>query len=546
MIRKTLLSALVASAFVSCSDQTTVYSDPQDDIMLEENQAILEKSIVYDYSGVLDITDDSQITRKATGSAKLDIAGDYPLTLVAQVKPPSYDGAKNLTASHVYVDGDYAYVSYNTVEDGYAGGIDIIDVSDPNKPRLTSRLYYINADINSLKYENGYVYAVGGVDSEKSVTATANSFIARIPASNGRFDTNAGITYGFQLGYNATDVAITSKTILVTSGQDGYLTVYDKGTIVTQTEAPFADLRSVAFNNNTIAILDASKGVTLLDTNLQPLLEIPINSDFGVNTKRNLDFYADRIVVPEGSKGAGIYSATSGNLLEYVPIMANPNGVSTDDIVTNAVAINEKVMLMANGGGGLCLTEDQGDNTSLVGIIELEGSINYVESKDDYIFAASGKEGLQIIKLNRPSQSLVERCASLSDYKGSANLEVLNGENEAYHGSKRFNTITVDGSLLLCGSWTVSNAVDINTNGLFEMNGTLVVGRNSKRKNVTVGANATFRVEGNLTIYGDLLLEDGATLEFLGNGSVVNVFGSVKKSGTVEVKGTFLDFQNKF
>ncbi len=545
-MRRTLLSALIASAFVSCSDQTTVYSDPQNDIMLEENQATLEKSIVYDYSGVLDITEDSQITRKTGGSAKLDIAGDYPLTLVAQVNPPSYDGAKNLTASHVDVDGDYAYVSYNTVEDGYAGGIDIIDVSNPNKPRITSRLYYINADINSLKYENGYVYAVGGVDSEKSVTATANSFIARILVSNGRFDTNAGITYGFQLGFNATDVATTPSKVLVTSGVDGLLTVYDKGTIVAQSEAPYRDLRSVAYNNNTIAILDASKGVSLLDLNLKSILEIPINSDFGANSKRSLDFYGDKIIVPEGPKGAGIYSATTGSLLEYVPIMSNPNGVAAGDIVTNAVAINDKVMLMANGGGGLCLTEDKGDNTSLVGIIELEGSINYVESKDDYIFAASGKKGLQIIKLNRPNQSLVERCASLEEYKGSANLEVANGANEAYNGSKRFNTITVDGSLLLCGSWTVSNAVDINTNALFEMNGTFVVGRNSKRKNVTVGANATFRVEGNLTIYGDLVLEDGATLEFLGNGSVVNVFGSVKKSGTVEVKGTFLDFQNKF
>ena len=74
------------------------------------------------------------------------------------------------------MDGDYAYVSYNTVEDGYTGAMDIIYVGNPHSPRVTSRLYYSNADINALQYENGYVYFVGGVDSEASVRATTNLF----------------------------------------------------------------------------------------------------------------------------------------------------------------------------------------------------------------------------------------------------------------------------------------------------------------------------------------------------------------------------------
>lgn len=534
-------------AFVwSCSDETTVFSDPQDDVALEESQAVLESSIIFDNSGVLDIFEQDNITGKFSLTSKNTQAGDYPLTLVAQVKVPSFTGGgENLTASHVHVSGDYAYVSYNTVLDGYAGGVDIIDVSDPNNPRVTSRMYYINADVNAIKYDNGNIYAVGGVDAEKSVSATSNSFVAKIPVANGVMQTSS-IIYGFQEGFNANDVEVTSNTVMVTSGKDGYLSVYNKSDLMTQNQAAFADLRSVAINGSSIAVLDASKGVDILDLNLQTIREIPIDSDFGNSSKRTLDFSSDNIVVPEGSRGAGVYSATTGALLEYIPILVNPDGVAESDIVTNAVALNENVLLMANGGAGLCLSEDQGDNTDLVGIIELDGSINFVESTNDYIFAASGRQGLQIIKLNRPSETLLARCADLLAYEGSSDLNVAAGDIKEYRGSKRFNRITVSGSLLLCGSWTTNNSNVINADGLFEMNGTMSVGRNNKRKNITVAKNATFRVEGNLNIYGDLILEDGAILEFLGPSSVVNIFGKVKKSGTVTITGDFVDVQNKF
>jgi hypothetical protein len=78
------------------------------------------------------------------------------------------------------------------------------------------------------------------------------------------------------------------------------------------------------------------------------------------------------------------------------------------------------------------------------------------------------------------------------------------------------------------------------------MNGTMVIGRNNKRKNITVNSGATLRIEGNLIIYGDLVLNDGATVEFLGNTSSANIFGSVKRATNSTVTGTFNDVRNKF
>ena len=302
----------------------------------------------------------------------------------------------------------------------------------------------------------------------------------------------------------------------------------------------------MALQDDKIAVLDASSGVKILNSDFGVTKEINITSDFGNFSKRTIDYSNDMIVVSEGSKGAGVYDANSGNLMEYLPILINPEGVVEQDVVTNAVASNDGIILMANGGAGLCLSEEQGSNPDLVGIIELTGSINYVASKGDYIFAASGKKGVQVIKLNRPSTSLAEECAASPVYSGSANLNINSGQDLAYRGSKRFRSINTSGELLLCGSWTVRNEVNVNENALRERNGTFVGGRNKRRRNITVNSGATLRIEGNLIIYGDLVLNDGATIEFLGNTSSANIFGNVKKSGNTTVTGTFNDVRSKF
>ena len=538
---------LVVFAFTSCSDETTVFEDSTEgDIRMETDQTLLESSVLFDKAGVLDIYDQENLAGKSYLSAKNDVAGDYPLTLVAQIDVPSFNGGNNLTASHVDVSGNYAYVSYNTADVGYVGGIDVINVSDPNNPRVTARLYYVNADINSIKYDDGYIYIAGGVDAEKSVKATSNSFVAKLQSSNGRINLDAGVLYGFQEGYNATDIAVTSSEVLVTSGRDGFVSIYNKADLSAKNQVPFMDLRSVAVKDNRIAVLDASQGVSILDADLNLIRDIAIESDFGDNTKRTLDFSGENIVVAEGSKGAGMYNANTGSFIAYIPILLDPANVDGSDVVTNAVATNEEILLMANGGAGLCLSEEQQNSTDLVGIIQLEGSINYVASKDDYIFAASGKEGLQIIKLNRPDESLASRCADLSAYNGSSNLNVNDNQTLSYRGAKRFNNFNVSGSLLLCGSWTVRNDVNLNADAIFEMNGTFVVGRNNKRKTITINEGATLRVEGNLTIYGDLTLNEGATIEFIGENSVVNIFGDVNRNGNTTVEGNFSDIKNKF
>ncbi len=118
---------MATALVVSCSDETTVFTDPLDDdtnVRLETDEQILENSIVYDKAGVIDIFEEDEITGEFSKTGDEELAGDYPLTLVAQVDLPSFNGGENLTASHVHVVGNYA--SYDTVGENYVGGLDVI------------------------------------------------------------------------------------------------------------------------------------------------------------------------------------------------------------------------------------------------------------------------------------------------------------------------------------------------------------------------------------------------------------------------------------
>ena len=52
--------------------ETTVFDDPQDNIQLEKSDLILKNSVVYDYSGVLDIAEEASISDKSSSSGKVD------------------------------------------------------------------------------------------------------------------------------------------------------------------------------------------------------------------------------------------------------------------------------------------------------------------------------------------------------------------------------------------------------------------------------------------------------------------------------------------
>ena len=157
---------------------------------------------------------------------------------------------KNLIATDIHIDGDYAYILYNTAGVDYKGAVDIVNLSDPATTRLIGRAYSYDKDLNAIHYSNGYIYVEGGVDAEKSALATANSVIIKVAASNGRFDTS-DLTYNYQEGFNANDALVANGSLYVTGGRDGYVNEFDTNSLEIVNEVPFQDLRSVVIKDGT-------------------------------------------------------------------------------------------------------------------------------------------------------------------------------------------------------------------------------------------------------------------------------------------------------
>ncbi|MEJ2161771.1 MAG: hypothetical protein P8X60_00170 [Robiginitalea sp.] len=527
--------------WAGCTDETTVYQqDEASGPFIIEKIAEPAGAVSFASAGVLKFFKQTQSL-----STEEETAGDYPLTLVASITPPLREDGSLFTASHVDVDQDFAYVAYNTAGDVYEGAIDVVNISDPNNPVVSSRLVYRNADVNSVSYDSGFLYAVGSVDSETSSSAISNSFVARIPAFGGLLQTD-GIQYGFQQGYNATDVVTRPDRILVSSGKEGGIVAYSKTDLAILSELFLTDARSLASTGAGVAVLDVGSGVRILESDLSESSLIPISADLGENSKKTIDIWDEWVIVAEGTNGAGIYEASTGTLVQNLPIPALPEGVDAAYRVTNAVSVNENAIFMANGGAGLSLAEREGSGATTMGVIELGGSVNYVTSQDDFAFAASGGDGLHIIKLNRPADSLDTRYLDLPQYEGKSRLIINKEESAAYRGEKRLELIQVEGSLMLGGSWTVYNDVTVASQGIFHISGSMAVGRNDGMKAIVVEPQAILRVSGNLTLYGDLILKDGATVEFLDPDSVIDIFGAVKREGETSILGTFRDVRGAF
>jgi hypothetical protein len=74
----------------------------------------------------------------------------------------------------------------------------------------------------------------------------------------------------------------------------------------------------------------------------------------------------------------------------------------------------------------------------------------------------------------------------------------------------------------------------------------MAIGSNQDQGSLTVSSGALLQIEGSVTIYGDLILEDGARVEFLGTNSIIDIFGSVSSGKQATVSGTFRDVRGKF
>lgn len=538
-----LFAALTLAFLSSCSDQgdsNDGNSSDKNAIVINDNQTQLNQRLDLNNSGVISIVNPSTNKRLATESAQL------PLTQIAEFNAPKDSQGRTLQASHVAVNGNYAYVAYTLEGSDYSGAIDMIDVSDPYKPKLVMSALILDTDITSLVYTNGKLIIGAASNADKNPALLSPAIVMNMQLSNGALTTN--FTTNDIASYVTTDVAANTSNYFAVTGDKGSLFKFDNTTKQVVSSKAIEDLRSVAVVNDKIVTLSGTKGINIFNaSNLELTKSFAPWVDDMQGAKRTIDFSGDKILVSEGYQGLGVYNINTGVKVQTIPLEPAKTA-EPDDVVTNAVSVNDNYAFVANGGNGLEVYKI-GDQLTLLGTVGINGSANYVKTTGDYIYVASGKGGLKIIKMEKPAPPTTNSCTGLPAYNLGKDLILNSNEIKGFYGSTAINSIIVNSHSVLthCGSISVQNNLTLNSNGTFKMNGSLSQGKYQQANPtvLTVNSNATLQIEGSVVIWGDLTLNSNSKVEFLGSGSSITIYGKVNKASNILITGNYTDTENK-
>lgn len=530
-----LFAGLSATMLFSC-ERDNAPGTGDENIVLNTDSQSLSTRLSKETSGVVGISTASQADARSKVGTELEEAVNLPLELIAQAAAPVFEG-NTLQATHVDIDGNYAYVTYNTRGEKYLGAIDIFDISNVLSPVITSQAIFTGADLNAVKYADGKLYIASAVDIYDDYGVESPANLITVSTSGGKFTSD--FTFTSILGNAGMDVTYANGYAITASGADGAVTVIE-GSSNTQVKLQeFPEAIGITVDGNGIYVLDAQQGVVkFTGSDLTEAYSITIGDDYE-QSKRTMDIHGTTLIVSEGPRGAGLYNTTDGSMVGTIEIPVLTEGIDPIEIVTNAVSSNSTHLFMANGSAGVSVAEF-GDAAlaSTMGVLDLLGSSNFVKANNEYLFVASGLEGLQILKLNLADESSIA-CEDLPQYKGSAWLNVNSGEPQGYSGSLSVNGLNINDDFTYCGSLAVKEWANVNSGGTFNMKGSIVVGQYKKESGLNI--NDTMIIEGSMVIYGNLVLNSGAKLQFSGAGNSLTVYGNVYQNAGSSITGDYTD-----
>ncbi|SKB38232.1 LVIVD repeat-containing protein [Sphingobacterium nematocida] len=569
-----ILLFLALGSLVSCDKNNTDLDDAP--VVIQNDIAQLSTRLGYDNSGLLQLSNlmASARFKSTTGATVAAIENpDFSLALVAQIAPPDYEGNK-LRATHVAVSDNYAYVSYNTEGDKYLGGVDVIDISDINTPRLVVNAKLPNIDISSLAIDGDNLLLAGAADEGVLDNISSPAVLIVLPLQNGLPTT--AYRYTALPSYVATDVAFNNESQYVVSGNSGAIARLSKTSGKIENTSSIPDLLAVKTYKNQVFALSGSQGIKVMNNNLSLVktIETVLNP---TSSKRTIDFYNDFLLIAEGSQGLGIYNTNTGAVQNRIaiPVSAEDNDTDQEDIVTNAVTTNAARVFVANGGVGIAVYQfDKQNNFIYLGSSSFNSidnsSSNFVISRDNYVFVATGKGGLKILKLIELKPALPTCNGTYPAYSGGTQWDLNINEAANYADTKTFNSnvninrnftwcgtfnvngsyvnlnsgtfnmygtmalkqnINVNAAMNLIGSGTIGGTFTVNGGATLSVKGTLYQGSSGSRTTSTI--NGKLIIDGEVVVYGNLTINGGGRVEFANANSKLIVYGNLTNWGTV-------------
>ncbi len=401
-----LLSILIISG---CADDDGSPSGPNgeqgrihlnnDPASLSQRMRIADGDNVTPLNGVVEEGPDG-VFRKGGGNAVAQAGDNVVIMLRAEVDPPEHNG-QVLRATHVDLFSGFAYVSYNVEGRPYIGGVEVFDISNMSYPRIVSQALFDETDISAVAYANQRLYLAEATGDDGFDTPAVLEEILmqgeQLTDSSRRVDISS---------YVATGVAVADDRVYVTSGTaeeaEGGLTVLNQQTLESLSTETFDDARDVDYNDDVIVVMQGTPGrLQIYDRGSGDYIETFEPGGAGIaESKSTIDVDFDRIYMAAGDEGMKVVSLDNGEILTSFDRI-ELEGVDPSLTVTNAVTVNENLVLMANGEAGLyvAMIDEEEDELELVGFMDFQStSANYVKAQDNMIFLASGAGGLKILE----------------------------------------------------------------------------------------------------------------------------------------------------
>ena len=446
------------------------------------------------------VDDSDRLTVVNSSVQLLSVQSQQPVTqqgltmkLVATVTPPAVQ-LTTVQANSFWLQSDIAYIAYNNAGLPVVGAIDVVDLSTPTNPRLTSQLSFPTQKINGLVVNQNTLFYTG------SSSDVRGAVIGKIGLSDCG---HLGIPSApVQLpSYAGTGIVARGDTFYATSGDTGDLSLLDASLNVKVT-VPEADARGVAMSpdGKTVGVVRGQPGtVALFDAKGSTGASYNLGGASIAESKSTIQMGARLTLASLGDGGFAIICTQNGAIVAQQSAVTIADA-SADMTVTNAASAGDGLVFTANGSAGVYMyqlsqgsvmagTNCTADSLTLLGYLDLGAfSANMVYFHNNYLFVADGLGGFRIIAVQNASAA----TGGDNDFANpGTGLVALNA--------------TADGALNLVGN------ASLNVNGGF-----VYVDSSSSKAltatgNATVSADATFvtgsdRLTGNASISGSLVL----------------------------------------
>jgi len=352
----------------------------------------------------------SVATADGGGRAIIRLAEDgtaesVTLTLVAEVTPPIVEG-QMIQATSVAIKGNYAYISYNMRGESYLGAIEVIDIKNPDSPKLVSQAIFLDSDVHSLTYDGGRVYTAGATNDP---AFEYPAVLERIQIKNGKLilEDNERVA---MTSFAGTSVVASGNKLYATSGNNGGLLMFTEQGLEFQQQVDLDDARWVDIEGSKVVVAQGTPGrISVIDKDSLELLNTFSFDGADIpESKTTVEVLGGKAFIAAGTGGVQVLSINTGQVVGTVPLPIIP-GLDPSVVVTNAVSGDGKLLFISNGEAGVYLARAPENFTKtgsedlqeleLVGKLQFGGleSVNHVAYEKNMLFVASGLGGLKIV-----------------------------------------------------------------------------------------------------------------------------------------------------